>query len=153
MRILCKFIAVVLAMFPIAGGCVDASNATSGAKLTITEYLHHSFSPAQGHVYILNNHNVVVAKENIGQFQAQVSLFTNGRMRSATMVENMLWLMKSTSANRGFMGDAMEKLQNNPTMKTGQFDISLTEASGTKHRFILSRTARNQLHILTYERI
>lgn len=153
MRILCKFIAVVMAMFPVVGGCVDASNATSGTRLTITEYMYHSFSPTQGHVYILKNNNVIVAKENVGQFQAQVSLFTNGRMRSATMVENMLWLMKSTSANHGFMDDAMEMLQNNPLIKKGQFDINLTEASGTRHRFLLARTARNQLHILTYERI
>jgi hypothetical protein len=142
-----------MAMFPLAGGCVDTRNAASGTKLTITEYLHHSFSTAQGHVYILKNHNVVVAKENIDQFQVQVSLFTNGRMRSAILTENMLWLMKSTSANRGFMNEAMEKLQNNPITKNGQFDISLTEASGTRHRFVLARTARNQLHILTYERI
>lgn len=144
---------LMLTMSPLSTHAQSAGASAQALSLAPSEYQHHRYDAERGHVYVLNDNKVLVARRSAGAVPVQASLFTHGAMPAEQLVDTMLWMLKATQASDAFLEWARRTLPRNRMFEKETFTAPLTDSDGTLHRFTLTQSAYNALYVLTYERI
>ncbi len=144
---------LALTMSPLSIHAEGATPTAQAPLLAPSAYRHHHYDAGRGHVYVLNDNRVLVARRSDGAVPVQASLFTHGAMPREQLVDTMLWMLEVTQANDAFLSWARRTMPRNPIFKKETFTAPLTDSDGTQHRFTLTQSAYNALYVLTYERV